>query len=107
KNDPKTEAGEPPPKELVDAMGAFIGVYVEAGKIVDGAGLAGSKTRTRLIFRNGKCTAKRGPYAGGHELPAATLLLVVLTDEEALVWAEGYDKIMDDCEIDLGKVDEP
>lgn len=107
KNDPKTEAGEPPPKELVDAMGAFIGEYVEAGKFVDGAGLAGSKTRTRLIFRNGKCTAKRGPYAGEHELPAATLLLEVRTHEEALGWAERYGKILGDGEIELGKVNEP
>jgi hypothetical protein len=107
KNDPQTEAGQPPPKDLVDKMGAFIGQYASTGKFVDGAGLSGSKTRTRLVFRNGQCTAKRGPYSGEHELPAATLLLKVRTREEALGWAERYGKILGDGEIELGKVNEP
>jgi hypothetical protein len=107
KNDPQTEAGLPPPKDLVDKMGAFIGQYASTGKFVDGAGLSGSKTRTRLVFRNGQCTAKRGPYSGEHELPAATLLLKVRTREEALGWAERYGKILGDGEIELGKVNEP
>src|SRR5262249_17313260 len=50
KNDPHTEAGQPPPIELVTKMGAFIGEHAKAGRFVDGAGLAGSKTRTRLVF---------------------------------------------------------
>src|SRR6185436_20671276 len=107
KNDPKTEAGQPPPMELVTKMGAFIGEYAKAGRFLDGAGLAGSKTRTRLVFRNGKCTVKHGPYRGEHELPAATLLLKVRTREEALGWAERYGKILGDGQIELGKVNEP
>jgi len=107
KNDANTEAGNPPPMELVHEMGAFIGEHAKAGKFVDGAGLAGSKTRTRLTFRNGQCTTKRGPYRGEHELPAATLLLKVGTREEAVGWAERYGKILGDGEIELGKVNEP
>jgi len=107
KNDPQTEAGNPPPKELVDKMGEFVGGHAMAGRLIDGAGLAGSKTRTRLVFRNGACTAKRGPYRGEHELPAATLLLKVRTREEAIGWAERYGKILGDGEIELGKVNEP
>jgi len=107
KNDANTEAGIPPPMELVTKMGALIGEYAQAGRFVDGAGLGASKTRTRLIFRNGKGTAKRGPYRGEHELPAATLLLKVRTREEAIGWAERYGKILGDCELELGKVNEP
>lgn len=107
KNDPKTEAGQPPPMELVHKMGAFIGEYASTGRFIDGAGLAGSKTRTRLVFRGGQCTAKRGPYRGEHELPAATLLLKVSTREEAIGWAERYGKILGDGELELGKVNEP
>ena len=107
KNDANTEAGNAPPMELVHEMGAFIGEHAKAGKFVDGAGLAGSKTRTRLTFRNGQCTTKRGPYRGEHELPAATLLLKVGTREEAVGWAERYGKILGDGEIELGKVNEP
>jgi hypothetical protein len=107
KNDPQTEAGQPPPMELVQKMGAFIGEHAQAGRFLDGAGLAGSKTRTRLVFRNGECTTKRGPYRGEHELPAATLLLKVRTPDEALGWAERYGKILGDGELEVGKVNEP
>ena len=107
KNDPQTEAGKPPPMELVHKMGAFIGEYAKAGRFIDGAGLGASKTRTRLVFRDGRCTVKHGPYRGEHELPAATLLLKVRTREEAIGWAERYGKILGDGEIELGKVNEP
>jgi hypothetical protein len=107
KNDPKTEAGEPPPMELVHEMGAFIGDFAKSGRLLDGAGLAGSKTRTRLTFRDGQVSVKHGPYRGENELPAATLLLKVRTREEAIGWAERYGKILSDGEIELGKVNEP
>jgi hypothetical protein len=60
-----------------------------------------------LVVRNGQCTAKRGPYSGEHELPAAVLLLKVNTREEALGWAERYGKILVDGELEVGKVNEP
>jgi hypothetical protein len=107
KNDPQTEAGVPPPPELVQKMGAFIGEHAQSGRFIDGAGLAGSRTRTRLTFRGGRCTVKHGPYRGENELPAATLLLKVHTREEAIGWAERYGKILGDGEIELGKVNEP
>jgi hypothetical protein len=107
KNDPNTEAGNPPPIELVNEMGALIGEYAKTGRFIDGAGLGASKTRTRLVFRDGKCSMKRGPYAGEHELPAATLLLKVRTREEAIGWAERYGKILGDGELEVGKVNEP
>jgi hypothetical protein len=107
KNDANTEAGDPPPMDIVEKMGAFIGAHAKAGRFVDGAGLGGSKVRTRLVFRNGQCTTKRGPYRGEHELPAATLLLKVRTREEAIGWAERYGKILGDGELEVGKVNEP
>ena len=107
KNDPQTEAGQPPPMELVTKMGAFIGEYAKTGSFLDGAGLSGSKSRTRLVFRDGRCTVKHGPYRGEHELPSATLLLKVRTREEAIGWAERYGKILGDGELELGKVNEP
>jgi hypothetical protein len=107
KNDPHTEAGQPPPMELVEKMGRFIGEHAQAGRLIDGAGLGASQTRTRLTFRDGKCTMKHGPYRGEHELPAATLLLKVRTRDEAIGWAERYGKILVTGEIELGKVNEP
>lgn len=107
KNDPHTEAGLPPPMDIVHKMSAFVGEYAKSGRFVDGAGLGGSKTRTRLVFRDGRPTLKHGPYAGENELPAATLFLKVRTREEAIGWAERYGKILVDGEIELGKVNEP
>jgi len=107
KNDPHTEAGLPPPKDIVEKMSAFVGEQAQAGRFLDGAGLAGSKTRTRLTFRDGRCTVKQGPYQGEHELPAATLKLKVRSREEAIGWAERYGKILGDCELEIGKVNEP
>jgi hypothetical protein len=97
-NEPTTEAGKPPPIEIVHEMGAFIGALAQAGRYIAGSGLGGSTRRTRLVFRNGQCTTKRGPYRGEHELPAATLLLKVATREEALGWAQRYGKILGDGE---------
>jgi len=106
KHDPKTEAGEKPPIELITRMGAFIGGYAQKGQLIDGAGLGASKTRTRVVFREGRATVKHGPYKGERELPAAALLLKVKTREEALGWAERYGKILGDGEVELGKVTE-
>jgi len=106
KNDANTEAGNKPPMELVQQMGAFIGDYAKSGRFIDGAGLGASKTRTRLVFRDGQATTTHGPYRGERELPAATLLLKVRTREEAIGWAERYGKILGDGEIEIGKVNE-
>jgi hypothetical protein len=106
-NDPQTEAGHKPPMELVHKMGALIGEYANAGRFVDGAGLSGSATRTRLVFHDGRCTVKHGPYRGERELPAATLQLKVKTREEAIGWAERYGKVLGNGELELGKVNEP
>ncbi|HEY6462698.1 MAG TPA: YciI family protein [Polyangiaceae bacterium] len=107
KNDAKTEAGEKPPMELVTKMGALMGECAKAGQLVDGAGLGGSATRTRLVFRDGRCTVKHGPYRGEHELPSAALQLKVATRDQAIGWAERYGKILGDGELELGKVNEP
>jgi hypothetical protein len=107
KNDPQTEAGQPPPPELVSKMGAFIGEYAQSGRFVDGAGLSGSRHRTRLVFRGGRCEIKHGPYAGEHELPSTVLQLKVATREQAIGWGQRYGKVLGDGELELGKVNEP
>jgi hypothetical protein len=107
KNDAHTEAGVLPPPELIARMGEFIGEHVRAGRFLGGEGLGASSTRTRLTFRDGRCTVKHGPYAGVNELVAAALLIKVQTREQAIGWAERYGKILGDGEIELGPVNEP
>lgn len=106
KHDPHTEAGEKPPLELIQKMGAFIGEHAQAGRFLGGEGLGASKTRTRLTFRDGRCTVKHGPYAGGNELPAAMMMLKVSSRDEAVGWAERYGKILGEGELELGPVTE-
>jgi hypothetical protein len=107
KNDPKTEAGEKPPMELVQKMGALMGSFMREGRFKDGAGLQRSHARTRLTFKNGDVSIKSGPYSGEHELPHAALLLKVTTKQEAIGWCERYGKLLGDGEIELGSVVEP
>jgi hypothetical protein len=102
KHDAHTEAGEKPPRELIEKMGAFIGEHAQAGRLLGGEGLGASKTRTRLTFRDGRCTVKHGPYAGEHELPAAMQMWTVRSRDEAIGWAERYGKILGNGELELG-----
>lgn len=107
KNDPHTEAGEMPPPQLMQEMGAYIGGHIQRGTLIDGAGLPRSAKRTRLTFKGGTATIKHGPYKGEHELPANVVMLVVKTKDEAIGWCERYGKILHDGEIELGPVNEP
>jgi hypothetical protein len=107
KNDPHTEAGGRPTPELIAAMGEYIGEHAASGRFVDGAGLGRSATRTRLVFRGGRCTETHGPYAGENELISGTMLLKVASREQAIGWAERYGKIIGDGEVELGPVTEP
>jgi hypothetical protein len=107
RHDSQSEAGVKPPPELIARVGEFIGEYAQQGRFLDGAGLGASRTRTRLVFRDGRCTTTHGPYRGEHELPAAVWVLKVRTREEAIGWAERYGKILGNGEIELGKVNEP
>lgn len=107
KSDANNEAGKLPSKESVEKVGEFSGGFFQAGKLLDGAGLLGSKRRTRLVFRNGQATVKRGPYSGEHELPHALLLIQVAALEDAISWAKRYGEILGDGEVEVGKVAEP
>lgn len=107
RHDSQSEAGVKPPPELIARVGEFIGEYAQQGRFLDGAGLGASRTRTRLVFRDGRCTTTHGPYRGEHELPAAVWVLKVRTREEAIGWAERYGKVLGDGELELGKVTEP
>jgi hypothetical protein len=107
KHDKHTEAGERPGPELLARMGAFIGEHAQNGQFLGGEGLGASATRTRLTFRDGRCTVKHGPYTGSNELPAEALLLTVKSRDEAIGWGERYGKIVGDGEIELGAVTEP
>ncbi len=108
KNDPNTEAGQPPPMELVQQDGRVHRRVRQGGPLHRRRRPRRRARRARAwSSATGECTTKHGPYRGEHELPAATLLLKVRTREEAIGWAERYGKILGDGELELGKVNEP
>lgn len=107
KNDAHTEAGELPGPELIAQMGAYIQEHLKSGVFLGGEGLSGSKNRTRLTFRGGRCDTLHGPYVGVNELPAELLVVAVTSRDEALRWAERYGAALGDGEIEVGAVNEP
>lgn len=107
RHDQHTEAGEPPPPELVAKMGELIGEYARLGQFVDGAGLGRSAGRTRLVFRGGEPTIDRMTFRGENELPSVFLKLTVKDREQGLDWARRYGKVLGDCELELSPVNEP
>ena len=107
RHDPHTEAGEPPPRELVGKMGAFIGEYAGRGEFLDGAGLGRSSNRSRLVFRGGEGTVERMTFRGHNELPSVILKLTVKDRDQGIDWARRYGKILRDCELELSPVNEP
>ena len=107
RHDQHTEAGEPPPPELIAKMGAFIGEHAERGEFLDGAGLGRSASRTRLVFRGGEGTAEQMTFRGHNELPSVILKLTVKDREQGLDWARRYGKLLGDCDLELSPVNEP
>lgn len=107
KHDQKTEAGEPPPMELIQGMGALVGGMAQSGKLLDGDGLGPTKGRSRLRFRGGERTVEHGPFGGSNELPAGFAKITVASRDEAIGIATRIgEAIGGDLEIEVGKLTE-
>jgi hypothetical protein len=108
RHDVNSEAGKPPPPELVAKMGALIGGMAQTGKFLEGEGLGASRSRSRVTFNAGTRTLTHGPYAGRNELPASVAKIRVGSREEAIALATSMgEQIGGDLEIEVGQVNEP
>jgi hypothetical protein len=81
-----SEAGAPPSKELLAAMGKFNEEMMKAGVLLAGEGLHPSSKGARVRFSKGKRTVIDGPFAETKELIAGFWLLQVRSKEEAIEW---------------------
>jgi hypothetical protein len=69
-------------------MGKYNEKLIEAGVLVDGAGLMASSKGARVQFADGKRTVTDGPFAEIREL-IAYWMLEVKSKEEAIEWIKG------------------
>jgi len=83
-----SEAGQMPSEELLSAMGKYNEQLMEAGVLVDLAGLHPSSKGVRVKFSGGKQTIIDGPFAETKELIGGYWIIKVNSKQEAIEWAK-------------------
>ena len=88
KADKRTEAGEMPSEEDLTTMGKYNQQLIDAGVLVDAAGLQSSSKGARVGLKNGKVVVIDGPFAETKELIAGYWIINVKSRAEAIEWAK-------------------
>jgi hypothetical protein len=94
-----SEAGVMPSEELLSAMAKYNEELVNAGVLVDLAGLQSSAKGFRVRFSGGNTSIIDGPFAETKELIAGYWIINVKSRQEAVDWAR---KIPATCGADQG-----
>jgi hypothetical protein len=88
KADKRTEASEMPSEQDLTTMGKYNQELIDAGVMVDGAGLQASSKGARVGLKNGKVVVTDGPFAETKELIAGYWIINVKSKAEAIEWAK-------------------
>jgi hypothetical protein len=88
KADTNTEAGVLPSAKDLEVMGKYNQQLIDAGVLVDGAGLQPSSKGARVTFPGGKAKVTDGPFVETKELIAGYWMINVKSKEEAIDWAK-------------------
>ena len=83
-----SEAGVLPSTELLAAMSKFNEELIQAGVLVDAAGLQASAKGVRVHFSGAKRTVTDGPFAETKELVAGYWLWQCRSLDEAIEWVK-------------------
>lgn len=83
-----SEAGLMPGPELLGAMGKFNQELVQAGIMLDGAGLKPSSKGARVRISDSKRSVIDGPFTESKELIAGYWLWQVRSLDEAIEWVK-------------------
>ena len=86
KGDP--EPGAAPSEELLAAMGKYNDDLMQAGVLVDLAGLLPSAEGRRVTFSGGSRAVINGPFDESKKLIAGYWILQVKSMDEAVEWAQ-------------------
>jgi hypothetical protein len=84
----ESEAGALPSEQLLKDMGKYNEELVNAGVLIDGAGLHPSSKGARVKFAAGRRIVVDGPFPETKELIAGYWLINVKSREEAIDWAK-------------------
>ncbi|MCC7154393.1 MAG: YciI family protein [Bryobacterales bacterium] len=107
KADEKTEAGELPGVELINAMMKYNQEMAEAGVFLDGAGLRPSAAGARVKITGGKPAVTDGPFVETKELIAGFTLIQTKSKEEAIEWVKRWPIEDAPVEIEIRQLFEP
>ena len=101
KADKQTEAGVMPSRQLLEAMGAYMGEMTKAGVILAGDGLKPTAKGARVKFRRGKPTVTDGPFTESKEVIAGYCLIQVASLQEAIDWVKRWPAVDGDGEVEI------
>ncbi len=82
----ESEAGNPPDREMMDAMGRYNEELIKAGILLAAEGLKPSSAAVRMHFDGASRTVIDGPFAETKELIAGFWIWQVRSMEEAVEW---------------------
>jgi hypothetical protein len=80
------EAGKLPDEKMLAEMGKFNEELVQAGVMLDGAGLHPSSRGSRVTFAGGKPTVSHGPFADVTHIIGGFWMWQCGSKDEALAW---------------------
>lgn len=83
---PESEAGQLPPKDLVEKMMKFNEEMQKAGVMVTAGGLLPTSRAKRLVFSGDRPKIVDGPFAESKEMIAGFWILEVRSLDEAVAW---------------------
>jgi len=104
KSNEQNEAGIPPSKELIEAMGKLMEETAQAGVLLAAEGVHASSKGARVQFSGGKRTVTDGPFAEAKELIAGFAIIEVNSKQEAIEWATRFANVIGDVEIEIRQV---
>ncbi len=105
KADKNSEAGALPSPKLLSEMGAYNRQLLEAGVMIDGAGLMASAKGARVKFSGAKRTVVDGPFTEAKELVAGYWMFQCKSREEAIEWVKRCPNPMEgESEIEIRQV---
>jgi hypothetical protein len=88
KADKRSERGEMPTEQELSLMGKYNQQLIDAGVLVDAAGLQPTSKGARVGFKNGQVYVTDGPFAESKELIAGYWIINVKSRAEAIEWAK-------------------